>query len=143
MELLNWSDEKMAIGIKLIDSQHKKLLAIINKLATSISENSQKKDILFIVDELIDYASYHFSVEEELFDKFNYAQTQEHKNEHTQFVEKFIGIKNKIINDKSCINKSAIETAEDIFIFLTNWFINHIVGVDRKYVSLFKENGIE
>jgi len=143
MELLNWNDDKMGVGIKLIDNQHKKLLEIINKLATSINKNSQKNDLLPIVNELVEYASYHFTTEEELFDKFNYAESEAHISEHTHFIEKFLSMKNKILINKLYREKSAVETAEDIFIFLTNWFIEHVVGTDRKYVVLFKENGIE
>mgnify|MGYP000214471527 CR=1 FL=1 len=142
MEFLQWNDEKMSIGIILIDDQHKELLRIINQLSTSISEQSQRRDVLMIVDELINYADYHFTTEEELFDKFNYSETEIHKKEHQEFVNKFISMKEKISNDESFLRKNAIEIAQDVFNYIINWFLAHIAGSDRKYIDLFKENQI-
>ena len=64
MDFIKWNNETMGIGIMLIDNQHKELLKIINKLSSSIYNNSQQRDILEIIDELIHYADYHFSTEE-------------------------------------------------------------------------------
>ena len=143
MDIVEWDDEKMGIGIKLIDDQHKELLKIINLLSNSINSNSQKKDILTIVDKLIDYAGYHFSQEKELFDKFNYEETQAHETEHAKFLKKFVEIQKKLLDNESYKNESIIEISEDVFKYIIDWFINHVTGTDRKYVSLFKENGIE
>ena len=143
MQLLEWNNEKMALGIKSIDEQHKELLNIINQLTTTIKENSQKRDILTIVNQLIKYAKFHFNEEEKLFDKFNYKESIEHKHEHTKFLDKFNELENNIINNTTYKNKSAIEISEDVFNFLTKWFIEHIIGNDRKYVELFKEQGIK
>ena len=143
MVLLDWNEKTMALGIKLIDEQHKELLKIINLLAKSINENSQRKDILLIVEKLIDYVEYHFSAEEELFEKFHYEESKEHKDNHVKFTQKFVDIKNKITNDKSYLNMSSIDISIDIYIYMTNWFINHISGSDRKYASEFKKYGLE
>mgnify|MGYP000373709460 CR=1 FL=1 len=141
MEFLEWNNKTMSIGIKLIDEQHKELLKIINKLSISINENSQRKDILTIIDELIDYGYYHFRTEEELFDKFNYEEADIHVIEHTNFINKFTTIKEKISKNKMFRDKSSVEVAENIFQYIINWFLNHVVVSDRKFVPLFKDNG--
>ncbi len=69
----------MSLGINLIDKQHKELLNIINLLASSINESSLKKDLIYIIDKLIDYAYFHFTTEEEVFDKVSYKDSKEHK----------------------------------------------------------------
>jgi hemerythrin-like metal-binding protein len=142
MNFIKWNDETMSIGIMLIDNQHKELLKIINKLSSSIHNNSQRIDILEILDELINYADYHFSTEEELFDKFDYEENEAHKKEHSLFVEEFTELRNKITQDKIYMNKSAIEISERVFNYIVKWFLNHVVGSDRKFVELFKENKI-
>lgn len=139
---LDWNDEKMSIGIETIDIQHKELLKIINQLSTSIHTNSQKKDILVIINELINYADYHFKTEEELFDRLNFDEKDSHKKEHSYFIQKFIDIKNNISSDEFYLNKNAIEIANDVFNYLINWFLNHIAGTDREYIELFKKNGL-
>jgi len=143
MEMLKWNNEKMSVGIKLIDAQHQELLKIINQLTTSIEENSQKKDILIIIDELIKFAGYHFLTEEKLFDEFNYEETEVHKNEHKEFSTKFIKMRNKLLEDELYKSKSAVIIAEEVFNYIINWFIHHVTGSDKKYVKLFKEYGIE
>jgi len=142
MNFIKWNDETMSIGIMLIDNQHKELLKIINKLSSSIHNHSQRRDILEILDELISYADYHFSTEEELFDKFNYKESEIHKKEHSLYVKEFIELRNKIMQDKVYMNKSAIEVSESVFNYIVKWFLNHVVGSDRKFVEVFKENGV-
>ena len=143
MKVLDWDDSKMSVTIELIDNHHKKLLNIINELYTTIRENSQKKDILIIVDKLIKYTQYHFSVEEAYFEKFDFKESDSHKKEHTHFINMFQEIKDTIEKSKINMNKSAINLAEDIFKYLVNWFINHVTKCDKEYIELFKENGIK
>ena len=143
MNFLKWNQETMGTGVKLIDNQHKDLLKIINKLSTSINNKSQKKDILSIINEFINYADYHFSTEENLFDKFDYCESDSHKKEHSFFLNEFIKLKNEISGDKAYKNKTAIEISEQLFQYIINWFLTHVVGSDKKFVMLFKENGIK
>lgn len=143
MKFMHWNDEKMAIGIKLIDDQHKEFLKIINKLSTSIHRHSQKKDIVTIVEELINYATYHFKIEEELFEKFQFEEMDNHKKEHDLFTSKFLELKDRVSNDELYLKKHAIDIASDTFQFIINWFLEHIVGSDKKYAQLLKDNGIK
>ena len=143
MEFIEWNNKTMSIGIKLIDDQHKALLKIINQLSTTINENSQRSCIVIIIDELIDYSAYHFTTEEKLFDKFDYDESHNHKKEHDLFVKKFIEIKSKIPNEDFYLMRSAIEIADDVFKYIIDWFLDHVVGSDRKYVELFKKNSIK
>lgn len=142
MKLLNWNDEKMGLGIKIIDEQHKKLLDIINQLSYTINQNSQKQDISIIIDKLIDYVQYHFSTEEQLFQQYQNEQFEKHQQDHKKFTQKFISIKNKITNDKVYSDMSALEITEEIFIILTNWFIAHVAGSDRKLILSLKEQNL-
>jgi len=140
MDLIKWNDKKMSIGIKLIDDEHKQLLQIINDLSISIHKNCQKEEIVSIVDRLIDYSKYHFAREEKYFDEFNYEDATAHKHQHELFINKFEKIKNKIkLEDELC----NIILTEEVFLYLVKWLLNHISGSDRKYVKLFKQNGLQ
>jgi len=143
MEELKWNDSRMSVDIKLIDDQHKELLKIINTLATSINDNSQKRDILIIVDKLIEYTKYHFSTEEVLFEKFNFDKTDSHKAEHAEFIQTFTDIRLKLTDYKYSRNKLAVEISQKIFTYLTTWFVKHVTGTDREYIELFKENNVK
>ncbi len=131
MNILKWNEEKMGLGIEIIDEQHKKLLNIINKLMFSILNNNQKKDICSIVDELANYIGYHFKTEEALFQDINHEDIINHKKEHDNFRDKIFKINENLKNDKKEIYKDSIETLSDLFKYMATWFANHVIHSDR------------
>lgn len=143
MEALKWNNDRMGVDIELIDSHHKELLHIINDLATTIEENSQKDDILGIVNRIIKYAHYHFSIEEAFFERFHYDDSEAHKEEHNKFFKDFEEIRDELKEIDGYRGKSVIRISEDVFEYITTWFVQHVTGSDRKYVKLFKEHGIK
>jgi hemerythrin-like metal-binding protein len=66
IELIVWSDE-LSVNIEEIDKQHKKLIDVINVLFNAMIEGKTQNIIDTIIDDLIDYAKYHFSTEEKYF----------------------------------------------------------------------------
>jgi len=140
--LIKWDSETMDTGIGLIDSQHKKLCKIINSFSTALNDGKDKEVLSKIVEELLDYTQYHFSVEEEYFEKFDFPEKDLHKSEHKYFIEYFKGIQKGF--DKKTKKKDMATKAEsmDVLKFLIEWFITHITGSDREYIELFKKNGI-
>ena len=142
MDIIIWNVDKMGMGIKIIDEQHKNLISIINDLANAI-EKKEQKDVLFeIVDRLIEYTKYHFQTEEEYFDSFDFDDKSLHKSEHKYFIEHFKGIKKGLEKGIKKGDKSVIKLSEDILMYLVDWFITHITGSDRDYMDLFKKNGL-
>lgn len=137
MKYIKWNDETMALGIPIIDEQHKKFLNIINQLQSIIYSSSQKEKLIDIIDELIDYAIFHFKTEEDLFEKFDYEFKEEHKKEHKKFFDKFLELKKITEIELLSLRKNAIEIANEIYIFIIDWFLNHIAGTDKKYITLF------
>ena len=93
--LVKWKSS-YSVKVKEIDSQHKRIFQIINKLHEGIQKKGLKNIIKEILDELLDYSIYHFETEERYFDMYNYELTDEHKKEHESFKKK--------INEKSNYN---------------------------------------
>lgn len=143
MEILKWNDSLMSVDIELIDDQHKALLRIVNDLAITIKENSQKKDITDIVDRLIDYAHYHFSTEENYFAEFNFDEITSHKEDHQEFAKNFLQIRKSLDDTELYRGVSTVLIATEIFEYIADWFIVHVTGSDRKYIELFKQKGIK
>ncbi len=139
MDLVKWSDDRMNIGIKVIDDEHKQLVKIINDLGHSIYNNCQKNEILTIINRLIDYSKYHFAREEKYFKQFNYENTVEHIEQHEIFINKFEKVE-KDIRDHTDL--CSIILSEDVFLYLIEWLLNHITGSDKKFVALFKKHGL-
>ena len=129
-----WSDA-MSVQVASIDGQHKHLVEMINTLHREMHEHrgllAQRKTI----DEMVGYAATHFAAEEKLMKKLHYAETDSHARAHEAFTVKARDLKQKADGD------GFILTAE-ILDFLKDWLIKHIMGVDRRYVSCFVENGV-
>lgn len=126
IDIIPWNDNFLT-GIKQIDSQHKKLVEIINTLATSFAYNSHELNIDIIFDELIDYTIYHFDSEEKIWKKYfkNSRSKKEHEEKHKNFVDEL----KKLIDLQK--QKPIEEIAEKTLDFLVQWLVSHILESDR------------
>lgn len=137
MSIINWNMEKMSVGNELIDTQHKKLINLINNIIISIQNNDQIDDIEKIIEDAVSYTQFHFSAEENLFvelllDKDDIIQ---HKKEHQDFINKVNGLYEEIKKDKSIKNNYGIEMMTELFHFLREWLIHHIMITDRQLLQ--------
>ena len=124
-ELITWSD-KYSVNNSLMDSQHKKLIALINELNSAMKEGKGKLILHKIFDGLINYTKYHFSNEEQLMKKANYPGLIEHQQIHKDLTKQVIDLQEKYLTDSNLVT---FETMG----FLKNWLLNHIEGTDKKY----------
>ena len=132
--LIEWNDD-LVIGVDELDQQHKKLVDIANQLFIGFKNDKGKKEIKEILKGLSDYASYHFSTEENYFKEFSYAETKEHTKDHQSFIK-------EVTNFKDDFNKGKVRFLDDFMTFVKSWIINHFTNVDAKYVELFIEKGL-
>lgn len=131
---INWNQERMSVGIKVIDEQHKKLIALINSIIFSIENHTQRNDIYKIIEDTLEYAKYHFSTEENLFFEYNIDKNiiQEHKKVHQEFIDKATSLYAKIKDDQLNKNNYSIEIVTDLYRYLTGWLVKHILSEDKK-----------
>ena len=69
LQIFPWNDN-FAIGIPEVDSQHKRLVQLLNGLASSLVFDSDHIDLNTLFNELAEYAAYHFQTEENLWHQF-------------------------------------------------------------------------
>jgi methyl-accepting chemotaxis protein/hemerythrin len=134
-ELIKWSKE-LSVDLNEIDDQHKKLLDILNSLFNSMQSGSSSGIIKNLIKELYDYAKYHFDNEEKYFDKFSYEEKESHIKLHEEFKSKINELDKKIDSGNNSVSSELLN-------YLINWITGHINVIDKKYVPLFKENGIK
>lgn len=127
MPFILWRNS-LSIGNDLIDSQHQKLIEIINRLFEGISKKDPSLKMQKIFDELVAYTRYHFNAEEELMQRSSNPMLFEHKKAHLDFVNK--------VNSFKMSNISADEKIKmEVFKFLKNWLIEHIMNMDKNTFS--------
>ena len=130
--LFKWKDD-FNTGINEIDLQHRKLFKLgseIYVLATLKDGLDHYDEIIKILDELKDYAVYHFDFEEKYMSSKNFSDLDEHKKLHSAFIDKISSIESKDIDDKQ---KTVLLQLLD---FTANWIGSHILKEDFKYRNL-------
>lgn len=132
-EYIKWS-EKYSVGLKEIDDQHKKLLAIINKLYQAFTDRVEDVVLEEILSDMAEYTEYHFKTEERYFKRFNYPNMQEHLEKHKIYVDKIKSFKEDFEKNR--------KITYSVMNFLSKWIVEHIQGTDPDYVPLFKQNGV-
>lgn len=134
MELITWSDE-LNVNIKIIDQQHKKLIDLLNSLFLSMLEGQAQSLINKIVDELINYAEYHFETEEKYFEEYEYPGAHSHKIQHSYYKDEILNFKTDLMHGKSTV-------PVDVFNFLKDWLKEHIMNSDKKYSKYLNSKGV-
>ncbi len=132
---LVWKDE-YSVGIEAIDSDHKKLLNLINQLQTASTNYTGEEFERSALDELVKYTKYHFVREEKLMEDNGYPQFEAHKEEHEAMVA-------AVMDRVSHYESNEEETIDELLDYLKNWLINHISGTDQQYSSFLKGKGIQ
>lgn len=131
--LVEWSD-KLSVGVERIDHEHKKLVALLNELHRALQAGTGEGALGGVLDGLIQYASYHFAHEEELFLRSNYPGYEKHLRQHKALTAKVL----EIYADFQ--SGSATVRPEQVLEFLKNWLSQHIMGSDRDFGMYLNAN---
>ncbi len=121
----------MSVGITEIDSQHKTLVGILNRLCMAVAQFESNRITVEILDALADYTKTHFSLEETLLKDAGYdaAKLDAHQHEHRAFIEKI----SHIAYTHRAEGKSV---SLEILNLLKRWLQDHILIADKEWVGL-------
>ncbi|SFN07657.1 bacteriohemerythrin [Marinobacter pelagius] len=128
-----WSKE-LEVGIGEIDEQHKWLVDLTNQLHDALEGGADQEKTSEILESLMDYTMNHFIVEEDLFLRLGYPETDAHKAEHNKFTGQIMNLIERHENGDSA--------GEETLELLKDWLTHHILKVDKAYVEHFRANGI-
>jgi hemerythrin len=134
MALMQWTD-KLAVGVRECDEQHKKLVAMVNDLHDAMVSGKGKDVTGKILGDLIGYCGTHFGMEERLFKTHGYPEFTAHKKEHDDLTQKALALKKDFEAGKPVVTM-------ELMTFLKNWLINHIMGTDKKYGPFLNGKGV-
>lgn len=115
-------------GIDFIDEEHTKLFAIADEVYELLTNQfiPDKYDyIMKVINELSDYAKYHFNHEEEYMKSIGYRRILSQKVDHADFIEKINGFSPDTIDENQ---KKALL---DLLDFLNIWLAEHIMKRDK------------
>ncbi|MCE0492717.1 EAL domain-containing protein [Vibrio salinus] len=131
VDIFPWNNS-FNTGVYEIDQQHKKLVQILNKVAGYMALESSHVDFDVLIDELIDYAIYHFETEDHFWlEKLpDTSHTSEHQESHHHFIQTI----NRL---KANVNHYPEEVwIEELLSFLASWLASHILESDKRMALL-------
>lgn len=129
-------DEKMSVGVKLLDDEHKVLIQLINELHDGIEDGHGTEKLGSILAKLFDYVKTHLSHEEEILVQNSYPELEDHLETHRSF----IGRCNEIQQRYEKGRFEALST--DTMNFLKDWLYSHILGTDKRYQRHLNNAGV-
>ncbi len=139
MDIFPWH-ARFATGIEVIDVQHRRLVELLNRLASQAASPLSIGALSQILDELTEYASYHFETEESIWREFlpDDPLTHEHHLSHRSFESEVRALQQG--TDTLLVE----EVTERTLAFLTGWLISHILESDRYMACLVsaRERGL-
>jgi len=133
MALFTWNDQ-FSVGIESVDTQHKKLIDLVNQLHDAMMGGSAKEEMGKILAGLIDYTAIHFIHEENMFMKYDWPERNDHKEHHKKLVD-------EVKDFQSKFESGEVTVSSDLLNFLKDWLMNHIMKEDKKYSSFLIEKG--
>ncbi|RBP44773.1 bacteriohemerythrin [Garciella nitratireducens] len=126
--MLRWKDEYLT-GIDIIDEQHKELFRIAEQ-AFELLKNDfyiDKYDrIVNLIEQLKNYASFHFETEENYMTQIGYQRLLHQKVQHHDFVEKVNQINLEEVDENQ--DQSLLSIIE----FAVDWIDQHILKEDKR-----------
>ncbi len=133
MPFAEWGDN-CDLGIEAFDRDHKRLLALLNKLHHAVEAGHSQEVLARVLAALNIYVNFHFTEEEELFLRTNYPDYEPHRREH----RKLTAAVEEIRQD---FEKSASDAlSQRVLEFLRGWLYDHHIRFDRAFAAYLEAN---
>ena len=129
MRMYEW-DNLLETGHELIDSQHKQLFDVLNRLVEAYHSGAGEKEVAEAVEFLLSYAVQHFSDEETLQLQYDYPDYWRHRQAHKEFTQTANEFAERLKRDGY-----SLELLNEVHFTIRAWLINHIKGDDLHMVG--------
>lgn len=135
MPLIAWNDN-LSVGIVEIDTQHQKLVSILNDLHAAMSQGKGALMAPAILKNLVEYTQVHFSTEERLMSQYGYPELASHRKQHQELTQ-------KVLEFQAQYQAGQATLTLQLMTFLRDWLVNHILGTDKQYAPFFHQKGLQ
>ena len=134
MSAFEWND-RLSVGVKSIDDQHKELVRMVNQLAEAMAKG-QGKDVLGkIFDGLVKYTVSHFAHEEKLMSDHAYPAAMTHKKHHADLKAQAMALQDRA-------KSGALIVTMETLHFLKDWLLHHIQETDKSFGAFLNSKGV-
>jgi hemerythrin len=123
MKEIIW-DERYSIGVEEIDRQHMEFIKLLRRFNIGIQNGIPITVQTRILQELVKYADYHFTSEQNIMVFTRYPHLITQQSEHTKLLNS--------LERRVDLYKRAPMHGEELSDFLYEWFVSHTQIEDRK-----------
>lgn len=134
MPLIEWSSAFL-LGVKEFDDHHEHLVSLLNSTYDEFVNGASRMNLEKIIDQLIDYATYHFASEEYWMKEHLYPKIMEHSEEH----DRFSGL---VVQFQKDFHSGDAHLTMALLSFLAEWVSTHIRKADAEYGRFFLEKSL-
>jgi hemerythrin-like metal-binding protein len=127
-----WKDA-FNVGHEAVDLQHRLFLETLNEYYEMTFGGRKEFVDKQLIDKLKQYAFTHFRFEEDLMQSAGYSEIERHRNQHRYFESLVRDFETAHREGKTQALSSAVS-------FLRDWFLNHILDVDKKFFREREQN---
>ena len=126
---MKWNSS-LAIGIAVIDNQHKQIFEHLLALENSVAKRDPWHIVRFLLSQLAEYMKFHLAVEEAMLEIVQYPQRADHSQAHAKIMDQIAELEKQLQRTGS---------QASLVVFFEDWFIRHVLADDRQYAAYVKE----
>ena len=128
-EAFTW-DNKFNTDVDVVDTQHHKLVDLINQLGAISAHQTSIDELGAILNELAKYTVYHFDTEEKMMKEYGVDAIHQgiHIKAHHHFTAQVM-VAAKILLGSTDVSGKLVTP---LLKYLTNWLVQHILGLDKR-----------
>ena len=128
-------DKNLETGNETIDTQHRELIARVNKLTEDCAVGREKNVAVQTLDFLMDYTDFHFKDEEKLQEEKNYPLLAAHRDQHGKFVKAVEELR-EMLEEEEGPTEAIAEAVKKIIV---DWLLDHILVWAKQLALYVKE----
>jgi len=132
--IVTWSDEAYGLGHELIDSQHKRLIEMINDLHDALARGQVTEGVRRGIIGIVEYTQTHFADEERVMEELGWPGLKEHRKKHHALIR---DVQRLLIRLRSGEDVGPLE----LLGFFRQWLIEHIEGEDLGLRDVIRRRG--
>lgn len=138
---MEWTED-LAVGIEIIDAQHRELIFRINGLVAAIKKQACKYTIKDTLGFLEDYAVTHFSEEERLMTEHAYPEYGAHVEQHEIFIRNLAGLQRRLPELEGGSKPGSYDLSVETNHIVVDWIRSHILHVDRRLGEYLRQKNL-
>jgi hemerythrin len=131
MPIIEWS-ETYDLGIDPIDDHHQHLINLLNETYQVFIGQVEKVEIEKVLEELVNYATYHFAAEEVLMAQYDYPHIEAHKKQHEEFIRQIRADQRDFVCGRKALTL-------ELIVFMKEWIFEHILKSDCDYADVINQ----